>query len=188
MSTLCRTFLPVLGVLLSLTLAFGPSPLAAQATDPSSSSAFQDAPPDSGTPPVRKDLNPQSSSFIPHAPKNTPPPKEISDKLDVFYKALKAGSYSQAYEGLLANTRLGTQKDKLSIFISKTESAFGIYGQLNDYELYDNYPIGSNVLVLTYLSRHSLQPLRWRFIYYRADTQWQLINLGFDDNLLELLD
>ncbi len=52
----------------------------------------------------------------------------------------------------------------------------------------DNYSVGSNVLVLTYLTRHDIQPLRWRFIFYRPDKTWQLINMGFDDVLLEMLD
>jgi hypothetical protein len=42
--------------------------------------------------------------------------------------------------------------------------------------------------VLTYLSRQSAQPLIWRFIYYRPDKTWKLINLGFGDNLYDLLD
>jgi hypothetical protein len=43
------------------------------------------------------------------------------------------------------------------------------------------------VLVLTYLTRQANQPLRWRFIYYRADADWKLINIGFDDPLLDLI-
>ena len=117
-------------------------------------------------------------------PNPTTPPPEIAAAIDKFYKGLKAGDYANSYETFLTGTRLGEQKEKMSVFISKTQEAFGIYGALNDYEIYDNYAIGSNVLILTYLSRHSLQPLVWRFIYYRADKTWSLINLGIDDGLL----
>ena len=72
--------------------------------------------------------------------------------------------------------------------ISHTEETFGIYGALYDYEIFDNYSIGSNVLVLTYLTRHKEQPLRWRFIYYRAQKNWKIINMGLDDALLDMLD
>lgn len=123
-----------------------------------------------------------------HKPNPTNPPPEIAGQIDKFFKGLKAGNYADAYEGFLAGTRLGEQKEKVSVFISKTQEAFGIYGKLNDYEIFDNYSIGSNVIVLTYLSRHDVQPLRWRFIYYRPDKTWWLINMGFDDVLLDLLD
>jgi hypothetical protein len=123
-----------------------------------------------------------------HKPNATNPPAEIAGTIDKFFKGLKAGNYADSYETFLNGTRLGAQKPKMSTFISKTQEAFGIYGKLNDYEIFDNYSVGSNVIVLTYLTRHDLQPLRWRFIYYRADKNWLLINMGFDDFLLDMLD
>jgi hypothetical protein len=123
-----------------------------------------------------------------HKPNPTNPPTELAGPIDKFFKGLKAGDYANSYETFLAGTRLGTQKAKMSVFISKTQDAFGLYGKLNDYEIFDNYSVGSNVLVLTYLSRHDVQPLRWRFIFYRPDKTWTLINMGFDDVLLEMLD
>jgi hypothetical protein len=125
---------------------------------------------------------------INHKPNPTAPSAELAGPIDKFFKTLKAGDYPNAYEGFLAGTRLGAQKEKMSVFISKTQEAFGIYGKLNDYEVFDNYSVGSNVIVLTYLTRHDLQPLRWRFIFYRPDKQWVLINMGFDDVLLDMLD
>jgi hypothetical protein len=122
-----------------------------------------------------------------HKPNPTLPPQEIDGPIQHFFQGLKTGDYAGAYETFLTGTRLGAQKDKMSYQISKTEEAFGLYGKLNDDEIYDNYPMGKNVLVLTYLTRHQNQPLRWRFIYYRADKSWMLINIGFDDPLLDLV-
>jgi hypothetical protein len=129
---------------------------------------------------------------INHKPNPIAPPAEIAGPIDKFFKSLKsasdANSYAAAYDTFLAGTMLGSQNDKKSVFISKTQEAFGLYGKLNDYEIFDNYSVGSNVLVLTYLSRHDVQPLRWRFIFYRPDKTWSLINMGFDDVLLDMLD
>ena len=132
-----------------------------------------------------------------HKPNPTNPPGEIARSIDLFFKTLHGDSatasdapdfYEKAYDTFFAGTALGAQKEKMSIFVSKTQEAFGLYGPLKDYEIFDNYSIGSNVLVLTYLTRHSMQPLRWRFIYYRPDKTWTLINMGFDDVLLDMLD
>jgi hypothetical protein len=123
-----------------------------------------------------------------HKPNPTDPPAEIAVPIEKFFAGLKAGDYAGAYETFLAGTRLGAQKDKMSAMVSRTEEGFGIYGKMNDYEIYDNYSIGTNVVVLTYLARHDVQPLRWRFIYYRPDKSWHLINLGFDDFLLDMLN
>jgi hypothetical protein len=123
-----------------------------------------------------------------HKPNPVDPPADIASSIDKFFDGLKTGDYATAYENFLAGSRLGAQKEKMSAMISRTADGFGIYGKMNDYEIYDNYAIGSNVLVLTYLARHEVQPLRWRFIYYRPDKTWHLINMGFDDFLLDLLN
>ncbi len=125
---------------------------------------------------------------INHKPNPTDPPAAIAGPIDKFFNGLKAGDYANAYETFLAGSSLGQQKEKMSAIISKTQVAFGLYGGLYDYEIFDNYSVGSNILVLTYLSRHSTQPLRWRFIYYRPQKTWVLINMGFDDVLLDMLD
>jgi hypothetical protein len=139
----------------------------------------------SSAPSLPRNIMPMS---INHKPNPTNPPAELAAPIDKFFKGLKAGNYANSYETFLAGTRLGAQKEKMSVFISKTQEAFGLYGKLNDYEIFDNYSVGSNVIVLTYLSRHDVQPLRWRFIFYRPDKTWTLINMGFDDVLLDMLD
>jgi len=143
------------------------------------------APDASGTPAMPHNIMAWSTS---HKPNPVNPPAEIAVSIDKFFDGLKSGDYANAYETFLSGTMLGAQKEKMSAMIERTQEGFGIYGKMNDYEIYDNYPIGSNVLVLTYLARHEVQPLRWRFIYYRPDNKWKLINMGFDDFLLDLLN
>ncbi|HEV3271498.1 MAG TPA: hypothetical protein VGZ93_04890 [Candidatus Methylacidiphilales bacterium] len=123
-----------------------------------------------------------------HKPNPTNPPPEIAGPIDKFFKGLEAGDYANSYETFLSGSRLGAQKEKMSAMISKTEEAFGVFGKFRDYEIFDNYSIGSNVIVLTYLSRHDIQPIRWRFIYYRPDKTWGVINMGFDVSMLDTLD
>jgi len=116
------------------------------------------------------------------------PPPEIAATIDAFFKGLEANEVRKAYLGLLTGTRLITQEDDLNPFITKTQQAITLYGQLSDYEVYDTRAIGSRLLVTTYLSAQPVAPLRWRFIYYKADKKWTLINVVFDDSLSDLLE
>src|ERR1700734_592923 len=75
---------------------------------------------------------------INHKPNPTNPPAEIAGPIDKFFQGLKAGDYANSYETFLAGTRLGAQKEKMSAMISRTEEGFGLYGKMNDYEIYDN--------------------------------------------------
>jgi hypothetical protein len=161
-------------------------PLRAQTTpDTTTTDTPSDAPSTAGAPSPPRDIMPLA---INHKPNPTNPPPVIAEPIDKFFKGLAAGNYADTYETFLTGSLMGTQKEKMSVFISKTEEAFGIFGKLHDYEIFDNYSVGSNVIVLTYLSRHDVQPLRWRFIYYRPDKTWRVINMGFDVTLLDTLD
>jgi hypothetical protein len=168
--------------LLILTVVASLLPLRAQSVDPNVAPRSTDP---QSLPAPPRNIMPLTLN---HKPNPIAPPPEIAGPIDKFFKGLKAGDYATAYDTFLTGTRLGQQMEKKSVFISKTQEAFGLYGALNDYEIFDNYSIGSNVLVVTYLTRHSVQPLRWRFVYYRPDKTWGLINMGFDDVLLDMLD
>jgi len=166
-------------------------PLRAQTADNTvPADAAPDATPDATAAPQAAPSPPRNIMplTLNHKPNPTLPPAELAGPIDKFFAGLKAGDYVNAYQNFLAGSRLGDQKEKMSLTISRTQEAFGLYGPLTDYEIFDNYSIGSNVLVLTYLSRHSVQPLRWRFIFYRPAKKWGIINMGFDDVLLDMLD
>jgi hypothetical protein len=153
--------------------------LQAQTPTPDSNSGVQTiAPPPRNIMPLTTTRNPNP----------VPPPPEIRASIDKFFASLRNGDYVAAYDNFFAGTRLGTQTEKKSVFISKTQDGLGLYGKLTDWELFDDYSIGSNVIVVTYLSRQAAGPLRWRFLFYRPDKTWGLINMGFDDALVDQLD
>jgi hypothetical protein len=141
-----------------------------------------------GAPPPSNANLPRMSTAFSHKPNATPPPSDLAIPIAKFFNGLKSGDYANTYETFMSGSPLGQQKEKMSAFISRTEEAFTIYGPLYDYELFDNYSIGNNVIVLTYLTRHQNQPLRWRFIFYRPEKSWRIINMGFDDVLLDMLN
>ena len=175
-------------ILLPLLIAAGLMlPLCAQTMDPGAGAtpSAADAASADVVPAPPRNIMPMT---INHKPNPTEPPAVLAVPIARFFNALKSGDYASAYENFLAGSKLGEQKEKMSVFISKTQEAFGLYGGLHDYEIFDNYSIGSNVIVLTYLTRHTAQPLRWRFIFYRPDKTWGIINMGFDDVLLDMLD
>ena len=169
-----------------LLAALVPVPARAQ-TPPDATAPPPDANSAASAPPAAPQRNIMPLALN-HKPNATNPSADLAGPIDTFFKTLKKGDYAAAYETFLTGSRLGAQKEKMSVFVSKTQEAFGLYGKLNDYEIFDNYSVGSNVIVLTYLSRHDVQPLRWRFIFYRPDKTWTLINMGFDDVLLDMLD
>jgi hypothetical protein len=135
---------------------------------------------------------PRPSELIRLLPRRTPtpnqPPVEMRGPLEKFFNTLKTGDASKAYDELLINTRLAERKDNVRLLIEKTDQAAALYGKVLNFEIFDNYSVGSSMIVLTYVSMQQMQPLRWRFIYYKPDKNWVLIDLRVDDTLDDLIE
>ncbi len=125
---------------------------------------------------------------VPREPHAVLPPAEIASAIDGFFKNLEQNEVRKGYTALLAGTRLSSRDEDLTAYITKTQQAISIYGKVTDHEVYDTRFIGTRIIVTTYLSALPVAPLRWRFIYYKADKTWMLINLAFDDSLQDLLE
>ena len=133
-----NAFMKTFSLLLLLLMADILNPLSAQNMD-----STPGAPATQSVPALPRNIMPLTLN---HKPNATPPPAELANAIAKFFNGLKAGDYANSYETFLAGSRLGEQKEKMSVFISKTQEAFGLYGALTDYEIFDNYSIGSNVL------------------------------------------
>ena len=120
-------------------------------------------------------------------PNPVPPPAELRAPIEKFFLGLKAGESRKAYEELVANTNLA-EREELKVLINKTDQALALYGKVSTFEVYDNYSVGANLTVLTYLTHHQFQPLRWRLVYYRPEKTWSLIDVRVDDQLEDLID
>lgn len=126
--------------------------------------------------------------LLPKRPQNRQPPPEIGLQIEKFFVGVSQDRVDEAFQGLLAGSEYLQKKYQINDFIQKTKQAISIYGKLNGYELYDNKKVGSRLMVLTYFVYLKSTPLRWRLIYYAADSKnWQIINLSVDDLLDESL-
>lgn len=150
--------------------AFAPAPAAAQQTE----------------------RVPRPQDLIRLLPRRTPNPKppipEIRARTEGFFRTLQEGKVRESYELLLANERLGQQQESVSLLVRKTEQALALYGKLLGFEVYDSYHVGSSVTVVTYITHLPLQPLRWRFVFYKPEERWNLIDLRVDDVLDDLIE
>ncbi len=166
---------------LSLSLAVA-GPLAAQtALPPAEPDSKQDATPA----PKIHDFVPRP---IPREPHTVPPPAEIADSIGAFFKGLEQNEVRKSYTTFLTGSRLGNREEDVNTFVDRTQQALAIYGKINDFEVYDTRQIGSRILVTTYFTALTVAPIRWRFVYYKPDQKWILINLVFDDSMQDLLE
>jgi hypothetical protein len=135
--------------------------------------------------PITPRSRPVPSFYNP--PNATPPPQALAPRMQKFFEKIIANKIEEAYREILADSTLTENPTNLRVFIEKTTKAFELYGRARHFEIYDHRKIGERMLVLTYLTAQPIQPLRWRFVFYRPENAWRLIDLRVDDALDDLL-
>ena len=115
------------------------------------------------------------------------PIPEIRVLVERFFKDLVAGEIQKAFQDLLVTSRLSSRHENISVLMDKTAQAFTYYGKGTGFEPYDTRGIGNRLYVVTYLLDLEVQPLRWRFVYYRPEEAWKLIDIRVDDALEDLI-
>ncbi|MEM1058875.1 MAG: hypothetical protein AAGK14_06480 [Verrucomicrobiota bacterium] len=152
--------------------------------------AATSAPAQNTPPPGTRPL--QASDLIRVTPRRAPngeaPANALKLQIDTFFAGLKKGETRGAYNQLLKGSRIASQPDKVELLVAKTDQAFGIYGKMIKYEPYDTYSVGSSLVSTTYLTNLPVQPLRWRFVFYKPEDDWTIIDVRVDDVIVDLLE
>ncbi|WP_093286987.1 hypothetical protein [Verrucomicrobium sp. GAS474] len=142
------------------------------------------------TAPSNVNVQPRSPYSATRPPNPVPPPPEIAASLDTFFKGLMRSDVKKSFGLLLQGSRLAAQEDSVNYYVDKIQQALTLYGKVSDYEVYDTRIIGAHLVATTYISSLAINPLKWRFVYYRAgnDKGWVLIKLSISDSIDDLVE
>ena len=126
--------------------------------------------------------------LLPRNPSAKPPPAVVQKQLDAFFNGIQAGKIDESFRTLVANNPSLSDPTAIPTYVENIRKGLVIYGSLQGMELYDQRPVGTRVIYLTYISFHSKKPLRWQFVYYMpVGADWKLLNLRFDDTVEQSL-
>jgi hypothetical protein len=106
----------------------------------------------------------------------------------LFFDDLEADKLDAAYQGLVKNTILSERTGTVDQLKEKTREALDRFGPLKGYEIVETLQIGDNLQRFTCVSLNQDLPMRWRFYFYRSETQWKVIDLRVDDGIADLFE
>lgn len=135
----------------------------------------------------------QPGAITPDAPMATPTPssknaESPTEKIELFFLALKANQVSAAYDALIRNTPIAGRPDEVAALKERSEKAIDQFGAIAGYEIIDESAIGTHLLRRTAISLNTDLPLCWRFYFYRAGGEWRLVDLRVDDGIAKLFE
>lgn len=116
------------------------------------------------------------------------PPPVIAKSVDQFFTLLKQDQVNQAFDGILAGTKVKDRQNEVADLKSKTTGLLLEFGKVIDYELFESRQVGSRLMVLTYLSYSENFPVRWKLIYYKPADAWRLIDIRADTQVYQMLE
>ena len=141
-----------------------------------------------GPTPSNVNVQPRSPYMATRPPNPVLPPAEIATALDAFFKGLMRADVRKSFTGLLQGSRLASQEDSVNFYVDKIQQALTLYGKMSDYEVYDTHVVGAHLVETTYISALAINPLKWRFVYYKTDKGWLLIKLSISDSIDDLVE
>ncbi|MDX9790067.1 MAG: hypothetical protein WCZ17_02235 [Candidatus Kapaibacterium sp.] len=109
-------------------------------------------------------------------------PVTLKNRVEAFFGLLMKDEVKIAYDNILTNSPISSQKSDIDNLLSQTHRAFEVYGKLSGYEPVNAEIATESYIRLRYLGLHGKFPVRWIFTFYRSpEKDWIVTNIKFDD-------
>ena len=104
-----------------------------------------------------------------------------------FFKELKTGKISQAYDNLFKGSGIPQVKPQaVEVLKSQTASLFSFFGSVLGYEKIKEENIGNSIVRIVYVLKHEKAPTSWQFYFYRPKDSWFIGHVTFNDQFQNL--
>lgn len=107
----------------------------------------------------------------------------VRKAIETFFDRLKQKDVNGAYDQLAKGTFIAERGEELKQLKEKTRQAVELFGEVQGFELVQVKKVGEHLVGANCLSLGKKFPLRWRFYFYRAESDWKLIDIRVDDRL-----
>lgn len=108
---------------------------------------------------------------------------------ETFLKMIQAGDYNKAFSYIQSKPTSIPEQEFSEIEITtiqQSKTIHQLYGEARRAVLVSEKTVSGVALRLEYLVIRENIPIRWKFIYYKADGDWKLVSIEFDDKLEEV--
>ncbi len=107
--------------------------------------------------------------------------------IDTFFKKIKSDGTDPAIDYLFGTNKLFNNVAQINLLKIKLDSLQRSVGQYVGHELIAQKSAGTSLVFYSYLAKFTVQPIRFTFMFYKAQTDWVLYRFKYDDQMdLEL--
>ena len=107
--------------------------------------------------------------------------------VDAYLTGLVSGDAAKSFDALMTHSRIDEEKPlEIGAARGQISQAMQLYGKPSGYESISEVRYGTSITRLIYITKHSDIALVWNFYFYKAESQWSLLNFDFNDRLQKL--
>ena len=108
--------------------------------------------------------------------------------IDEFFSRYKSKSPIDAVDYIFSTNKWMTEsKDQIENIKFKLGSTLKLLGSYYGQNQITKKTLGEHLTLYTFLVRYDRQPLRFNFLFYKANDQWVILNFSYDDSIDEEL-
>lgn len=129
-------------------------------------------------------VQPRAPNIVTHPrqPASVDLPAPVEDRLETFFRSLKARHTERAFRNFFKGTQFEKQTELADGFVQAADGAFKTFGAMTAHSRYEIRKYGTRIIRVTYITFLAHKQLRWQFLYsVLDDSGWKLINLNVDD-------
>jgi|GEM_PF-921490 len=117
------------------------------------------------------------------APAATTTPKTTAGILETFFKKYKDDGTSAAIDYLFGTNKYFTNTAGITQLKSKLDSLRQGIGTYLGRDLIAQRQASNSLVSYSYLVKHEIQPIRFTFMFYKAQNEWALYRFKYDDQM-----
>jgi len=112
---------------------------------------------------------------------NAPEAKQVAEGI---VASIAAGNFTGAWKEMRPLSVIPPAEVEVfeAQFNSQVDNLLRRFGSSSGYELIREETLGTSLIRYQFLVRHQKAPLRWMFVFYKAEKGWVLTDFKFDGN------
>jgi hypothetical protein len=119
----------------------------------------------------------------PGAVKTAAAPAGASTLIDAFFKKYKDDGTGPAIDYLFGTNKLFDNNTGINVLKAKLDSLRQSIGKYLGKDLITQKNAGNSLVLYSYLVKHENSPVRFTFIFYKAQNDWVLYRFKYDDQM-----
>ncbi|MDD5063803.1 MAG: hypothetical protein PHQ35_03455 [Phycisphaerae bacterium] len=117
-----------------------------------------------------------------------PKKPDCKKTVETFLAGVLKGEIDKSYDEIIPESLKEAKPQEVQALKSQTKTTLDARGKLLGYEFVKQQQYGDCIVRLVYILKTEHMPITWEFYFYKASSDWILVNIKYSDEYDLLVD